>query len=107
MFAALYLMHRISLVSEPSLKKAIHATQYVLQNQQYGDGKRISLSTTNVRDYWYQFKSVAHLWGAYRLNSSGYPFTPMPELMYIGFIPFLEVAAGLYRFGYSLYSASS
>lgn len=98
--SVLFLMDRFSL-PEPSMNKAIHVARQYAINAKYGDGTRLNISEFKIREYWEEFRPVAHLWAAFRLNRS-YPFCPEENVFTEnGFAPFLEVAAALYGFGCS------
>lgn len=51
-----------------------------------------------MESYWPEFKSVAHFWGALRLNN-GYAYCPPERLFDEGFERFLSVAKELQEFG--------
>ncbi|HEX2243695.1 MAG TPA: hypothetical protein VHK27_10665, partial [Gammaproteobacteria bacterium] len=87
---------------EPSLRKAVFAAQEMARTDTYSDGTPMKVSDNTIEEYWEEFKSVAHLWAAFRINNTPeYSFAAMSDLMTSGFATFLEVAAGLFRFGCS------
>lgn len=96
----LYVMDKCS-VPEPSMNKAIYVAQKFAARAKWGDGTRLNRSEPKILEYWEEFNTVAHLWGALGLNRS-YPYAPhQTELSEEGFLPFLGVAAGLQQFGCS------
>lgn len=96
--AMLYLMDRFG-VPEPSLNKAIFAAMEFAKTAKYGDGTRMNVSERMVLECWNEYKPVAHLWGAFRINKA-YPFAPDINIFsQEHFAPFLQVAVGLYNFG--------
>jgi hypothetical protein len=98
LLSILYLMNRFEL-SEPSMNKAIFVAQGFAKESSYGDGSKINSSERMIRKYWNEFKPVAHLWAAFRINRA-YGFAPIKEVFTKEwFTPFLSVAAGLYNFG--------
>jgi hypothetical protein len=102
--AALYLMDRFSerepSFKEPSMRKAVFAAQEMARTDTYGDGTRMKVAGKTIEEYWEEFKPVAHLWAAFRINNTPeYSFAAMSDLMTSGFVPFLQVAAGLFHFG--------
>jgi hypothetical protein len=104
MLATIYLMHsfsdRHSILTEPSMNKAVYVAQEFACEETYGDGSRMYFSEPKIRDCWRSFQPVAHLWAAARLNKD-YPFAPDREIFSSGFKAFLGVAAELLRFGRS------
>src|SRR5262249_10338561 len=78
LLAALYLMDRFS-VREPSINKAIHIAQRYAQGAKYSDGTELDSSERKIREHWQEFRPVAHLWAAQRLNEA-YPFAPQKAL---------------------------
>lgn len=91
----LYLMDRFG-VPEPSLNKAIFVAMEYAKTAKYGDGTRMNVSERMVLECWNEYKPVAHLWAAFRINGA-YPYAPADDIF--SQTKFLEVAAGLYRFG--------
>lgn len=63
-------MH-VSGVKEPSIRKAIYIETHFLNNGLgkglCGDGKTVGISDPSIRDCWEKYKSVSHLWAAYRV----------------------------------------
>ena len=87
----IYLMDRFSL-PEPSVNKAVAVVQANAPTATYGDGSRMDTSETQIRKYWQEFKPVAHLWAASRINKA-YPFTKDHKSMYTDdFESYLQVA---------------
>lgn len=71
----IYRMH-LEEVEEPSFRKAIADYKRFALGGKYGDGTPLKYSEATLRNYFDEFKSVAHLWAAYRLNQTEYQFTP-------------------------------
>ena len=94
-----YLMAEIAKVPKPSVNKAVHA--YIKMSKagrKWGDGRPLPYSESTIRTAWSTHKSVAHLWGAFRVNE-WYPFTEREDVFGSGWDDFLGVAAGLLNFG--------
>lgn len=93
---ALYLMDKFS-VPEPSLNKAIFVSMEFAKSKDgvYGDGTRMNVSERMVLECWNEYKPVAHLWAAFRINGA-YPYADDDVF---SDPQFLEVAVGLFRFG--------
>jgi hypothetical protein len=66
---AIYVMDRFSL-PEPSLNKAMALVQAYAPTATYGDRSKLPASLTQIRKCWEEFKPVAHLWAATRINKS-------------------------------------
>jgi hypothetical protein len=97
---AIYVMDRFSL-PEPSLNKAMALVQAYAPTATYGDRSKLPASLTQIRKCWEEFKPVAHLWAATRINKV-YPYTEDHNSMYTdGFKSYLQVAQGFYHFGVS------
>jgi hypothetical protein len=82
LISLIYRMH-FEGAKEPSLNKAIGDYRklalgdkllYAGVRGRYGDGSPLRYADQTLRDCLEQFKSVAHLWAAYRLNRD-HPFT--------------------------------
>lgn len=101
LLSIIYLMVKFNF-EEPSINKAIHVMkEFSLENDvKFGDGARLPRSEQTIRDYWCDFKSVSHLWAAFRLNQS-YQISNEFEINEHNYIKFLEVANGLLSFGMS------
>jgi hypothetical protein len=97
--AAMYLMDRFS-IPEPSINKAIYVSRQFARKVRYGDDTKMPGWEQNIKNCWREFRPVAHLWAAFRLNQA-YPFTPERTTFSSGFADFLEVASGLLNFGFS------
>jgi hypothetical protein len=98
LLAIMYLMDRFQL-PEPSMNKAIFAASEFAKRNKYGDGSSINSSERMIRKYWNKYASVAHLWGAFRMNQV-YSFAPTDKAVdYENSTPFLAAAKGLYNFG--------
>lgn len=69
----IYRMH-FEEAQEPSLRKAIADYKKFGVGKKYGDGSPLKYSEKTLRDHFEEFKSVAHLWAAYRLNATEYAF---------------------------------
>ena len=95
--ASIYLMERFD-IPEPSIKKAVHVAQQFAKKTQYGDSTPMKRSRRMVRDAFNEYRSVAHLWAAFRLNQA-YRYADDDKLFFEKLPFFLEVAAGLYAFG--------
>jgi hypothetical protein len=94
-----YLMAEIAKVPKPSVNKAVHA--YIKRSKAGGtwhDGRPLPYSESTIRTAWSTHKSVAHLWGAFRVNES-YPFAEREDVFGSGWDAFLGVATGLLQFG--------
>lgn len=100
LLAVIYLMDRFK-VARPSMNKAIFVAMEFAKNSRYGDGTPLNKSEPMVIKCWNEFKGVAHLWAAFRLQQA-YPYAP-PKSQFSpeGFVSFLEVAQGLFQFGVS------
>lgn len=97
---AIYLMDKFSL-PEPSMNKAVAMVRDYARTTTYGDGSRMDTSITRIRECWQEFKSVAHLWAAARINQV-YPYTERQEDLYAdSFESYLQVAQSFYHFGVS------
>lgn len=97
--SSIYLMHVFNL-EEPSVNKAIHISKRFGKANVYGDDSMMSYSDSSIKKYRSKFKSVSHLWAAFRLNQA-YPYAK-PDELFIEKLPmFLEVAAGILKFGCS------
>ncbi|MBV5349689.1 hypothetical protein JZU71_00540, partial [bacterium] len=101
---SMYLMSLFEDESEafrrPSMGKAIHVSMQFSLGKKFGDGDKMHYSESKIRECWDEYKSVAHLWAAYRITQA-YPL-PGGEgnaAVKIGSIDFLKVAAGIYKFG--------
>ena len=95
--ASIYLMHRFEM-PEPSLKKAVHVAQRFAAKNPYGDSTPMNKSRTMNRKIFNEYKTVAHLWAAFRLNLA-YRYADDRELFFEKLPFFLEVSAGLFEFG--------
>lgn len=97
LIACIYLMQLFE-IPEPSFNKAIFIMkEFALKHDvQYGDSTRLPRSEQTIRNCWNESAPVAHLWGAFRINQS-YPYSDMNDIFKSEF--FLEVAAGVLRFG--------
>lgn len=92
---ALYLMDKFK-VPEPSMNKAVFMAMEFAKTAKYGDGTPMNISERMVRKYWEEYKPVAHLWAAFRINLA-YPYAPADDVLCR--TEFLEVAVGLFDFG--------
>lgn len=95
LLVALYIMDKFG-VPEPSLNKAIFVATEYAKTAKYGDGTRMNVSERMVLECWNEYKPVAHLWAAFRINGA-YPYAPADEVF--SHSQFLGVAVGLFRFG--------
>ena len=95
--SSIYLMHRFEL-SEPSINKATHICQMFAAETEYGDATNLKKSRRQIKEIFNEFKTVSHLWGAYRLNKA-YKFSDESKLFSENLEFFLEVSAGLLEFG--------
>jgi hypothetical protein len=98
--AVMYVMDRFRL-PEPSMNKAKFVAQEFAKKATYGDGSKMNISERKIIEAWDDYRDVAHLWGAFRLNGV-YPYAPDREIFtpkHLG--TFLGVAAALYDFGKS------
>ncbi|MDP2141622.1 MAG: hypothetical protein Q8L20_12505 [Gammaproteobacteria bacterium] len=95
---SLYLMDRFKW-EEPSLHKAIYVTEKFGKKTKYSDGSKLP-AESKIKEYWKEYKSVAHFWAALELNGS-YTFVSDKYDCFSdkGFTQFLQVAAGIYDFG--------
>lgn len=97
--ASIYLMDRFG-IPEPSIKKATHIVEQFAADTEYGDSTKMNKSRKKIRDAFKEYKSVAHLWAAFRLNNA-YPFAKGGDI-FLGKLPlFLAVSQGLLEFGES------
>ncbi len=95
---SLYVMDRFGL-AEPSMNKAVDYAKKYAGKAKYGDGSSMEVSEAKIREYWVEFKPVAHLWAAFQLNSV-YSFSAESNVFSeTDFLTFLQVAAGIYDFG--------
>ncbi|MFC1772650.1 hypothetical protein ACFL3A_04770 [Pseudomonadota bacterium] len=97
-FGALYVMDKFN-IREPSMNKAVFVAMEFAKKQKYGDGTKMAISEPKIRKCWNEFRSVSHLWAAFRLGQA-YPFAADSFSME-GNQAFLEVAQGLFQFGTS------
>lgn len=95
--AAIYLMHRFN-IPEPSIKKATHIAEQFAEKTEYGDSTKMNKSRRKVREAFNEYKTVAHLWAAFRLNQA-YRYAEVQELLFEKLPLFLEVSKGLLEFG--------
>ena len=65
---------------EPSLKKAIFIAGKYAQNNTYRDGSSMRKGKTMIRDYFDDFRNVAHLWAAMRLHQD-FPIREQEEIL--------------------------
>lgn len=96
----IYLMQLFE-IAEPSFNKAIHIMkEFALDHEiKYGDETSLPRSEQTIRNCWNEFAPVAHFWGAFRINQA-YPFSDKFEIFENeNFDMFLEIAAGILRFG--------
>ncbi len=52
---------------EPSVRKAVYATERYMNNAINANGKKGSCSEVSIRKNWEKYKPVAHLWAAMRM----------------------------------------
>lgn len=95
--ASIYLMHRFQ-IPEPSIKKAMHIAARFAKKAKYGDGSTIPRSRRKIQEHWRNYKSVAHLWAAFRLNKA-YPYAEPAECFVDKLTDFLGVSSALLNFG--------
>lgn len=96
----IYAMHVFNM-PKPSMNKAIAAMKEFANTSgvEYGDGDRLPKSEQTMRNCWNEYRGVAHLWGAFRLNQDYQIGVDHRVFTEENYIPFLEVAAGILRFG--------
>lgn len=97
MLASIYLMHRFKM-PEPSLNKAIHISRKFNTRNLYGNSIQIPRSIRKIKEAFKEYKPVAHLWAALRLNQN-YPYANEGELFFEKLTFFLEVSEGFLEFG--------
>lgn len=96
----LYVMKRFAL-SEPSMNKAIFVAMEYAKKAKYGDSTSLAISEPTIRKCWEEYRPVAHLWAAYRVNKA-YPYAPQrSEFSTYRIAALLEVAQGMFQFGAS------
>ena len=98
----IYLME-LNKVSEPSLNKAVFIVREFAKTYgvKYGDKTNLPYSEQTIRNYWNEFLPAAHLWGAWRINKP-YPYSDNKSVFEEENLnKFLEVAAGIFKFGKS------
>jgi hypothetical protein len=99
--AILYTLNRFrDYFGQPSLSQTIYLAKCFAIDMTYGDGKPVPKSESKIRECISEYRSVAHLWGAYRMNMITPIFTDgdwlaRPE----AFEGFLGVAGTLQDFG--------
>jgi hypothetical protein len=102
--ACVYLMEKfkdkVNAFSEPSLNRAFHVAKEFAIKAKFGDGEVPPRSEATIRKNWEEFRPVAHLWAAFRINI-GYPFANKADFFRTpeSFHKFLGVAAGIFSFG--------
>lgn len=96
----IYAMH-VFKIPEPSMNKAIHVMKEFANKNgiEYGDGDRLPKSEQTIRNCWNEYRCVAHLWAAFRLNQDYKINDDRRVFTEQGYIPFLEAAAGILGFG--------
>jgi len=97
LLACVYLMDRFDM-PEPSIKKAEHVAGRFAKEFKYGDSSPIAGSRRSIREAFGNYRTVSHLWAAYRLNRA-YEFSEESELFHEKLPLFLEVSEGLRKFG--------
>jgi hypothetical protein len=96
----LYEMHARG-VDEPSFGKALEHYKRFAPGLTYGDGEALKYSEQTLRTYFDEFRSVAHLWAAWRLNTGPYAYLPDPRQVFhdaSSLQTFLGVAKGVADF---------
>lgn len=86
---------------EPSINKAIHVSKKFASPEygKFADGTSLPISKQTIRNCWNEYKSVVHLWGAFRLCAD-YENKKINEIVTENeYIHFLQVAAGILRLG--------
>lgn len=97
LLGAIYLMDRLNL-PEPSINKAIHMVQEFSKTETYGDGKKMLVGEQAIKTIWSEYKTVGHLWAAYRMTQVFRMFPPQEIYEKKGFLILLELAAEIFRF---------
>lgn len=95
--SSIYLMEIFNM-PEPSLNKARHIAKGFAKKNSYGDSSPMYTSEGKIKNILKEYKSVAHLWAAFRLNQA-YPFTAHKNIFFEGLPDFLSVSKGLLDFG--------
>jgi hypothetical protein len=96
--ACLYLMKHFEM-PEPSMNKAIFVAMDYAKKARYGDGTGLLISEAKIRQYWNEYRSVAHFWAMfrldqdYRLGETGRALDPENHQKFLG------VSKGIYNFG--------
>ena len=94
-----YLMEKVAKTPMPSINKAVHAyLTWGATGATWGDGKALPKSKSVIRDAWASHRTVSHLWAALRLNEY-HPFAKRGEVFGDQLGTFLQVAAGMLKFG--------
>lgn len=105
-----YLMDRFKdrhpAFDRPSINKAVAFCKEFGLMHKFGDGDKMYYSEKKIRECWDEFKPVAHLWAAFRINKA-YPFQRDAFGSAEGLYKFLGVAAGIYNFGASFVPKAS
>lgn len=86
---------------EPSFSKALAEYKAFAPGKRYGDGEPLKYSEQTLRTYFDDFRCVAHLWGAFRLNAGPYAYLEQPAKLFSNdssLREFLGVAKGLADF---------
>jgi hypothetical protein len=96
--ACLYLMNH-SKMPEPSMNKAIFVAMDYAKKAKYGDGTRLFISEAKIRDYWNEYRCVAHFWATFRLDKEYSLRKTGRALDSENHQKFLEVSKGIYNFG--------
>lgn len=102
----LYLMEKTG-IPNASLNKVFTLLKNFATSEKaiYADDTKMATSENWHRQQWEQFKPVAHFWAALELNkeNSRYAYAEPGTAFKTseGFVPFLEVAAGILEFGCS------
>lgn len=79
--ASIFAMHSFpERFSEPSVRKAVKISQAFARHNKFGDGSSLPSSPDSIRGCFRDFRSVAHLWAAYRLHQS-FPMRDQSEIL--------------------------
>jgi hypothetical protein len=100
MMNLIYEMHGRG-VSEPSFGKAIEGYKSFAPGKKYGDSEALKYSEQTLRNYFDEFRSVAHLWAAFRMNQGPYAYAPDGREIFhdeASLIKMLGVAKGIQEF---------
>ena len=98
LFAIIFIADKFSYSPPISMKKALYVIRKWGPGKQFGNGDPLPYTDRTLKNYWGQFRNVAHLWAAISINQS-HPYCEEGTQLTENVESFLNVAAGLRRFG--------